>query len=206
MTRQHEDRRSTQHAALLLLLLCAAAPPPAAAAVARRMMLQDVNATTTPALLEDATPSNNNASSPAPSPAEPQLGDATPSSNSTASPAPSPEPQQLDHPQPLGAGPASYIRLDDKIKYLVATYCQQQTGWDCAYAVASTGTSQVAFVDDGFTPVELSDVRVADATFAAFACAYSETARRCQLDLSQEVEGKVSSTTTDGFSLDVRVG
>jgi len=200
--------RSSTLAALLLLICCCAGPAPAAAA-ARRMMLQDANATA-PALLEAANASSN-ASSPVASP-EPQLEEASPSSNAS-SPLPSPE-AQLEAAVVGASGPAGdhvsvdgdHVSVDDKIKYLVSAYCKQQTGWDCDYAVATTVTSQVAFVDDGFTPVSLSNVRVSDTAFSAFACAYSYAYHRCQLDLSQEVESKVSSTTFDGFSVDTRVG
>ena len=162
--------------ALALLLLLLLACAALPATAAPRRMLLDANATAAP---EDA-----NVTAPA-APAD----------------APSSAPiEPVAAPFLRAAAPASN-KVTDKLKHLVELYCEQQNK-NC-YDI---DTSKVAFVDDGFTPVQLSPPTFKDAAFAALACAYSDTPYKCQIDLGIEVEQKASSTTTDGYSIDTRLG
>lgn len=164
--------------ALLLLLLLACAALPATAAPPRRMLL-DANATA-PAAPEDANVT---------APAAPE--------HATSSAAPT---DPVAAPLLRAAAPSSN-KVTDKLKHMVELYCEQRNT-NC-YDI---DTSKVGFVDDGFTPVQLSAPVFKDAAFAALACAYSDTPYKCQIDLAIEVEQKASSTTTDGYSIDTRLG
>lgn len=204
--------------AVLLLLSCTLLAAPAAASP-RRMML-DANATSPSAPEEGSVttasgaPEAANATVPAVpeevdaiAPAMPEEATATSpampeqAENRTAAPAASPDLQELHHslgaPSPLVGG----RNLTDKVTDLVNAYCQKM-GKTC-YTIQLTG---LTFVDDGFTPVKLSPPRLSQVAYASMACTASNVPYKCSLDVAIEAERKATSTTTDGYAVDGRVG